>query len=73
MVAAEENLVKPIKATKKQKIEIRAEEKITFLKLLNTLIEDKAGKIIKLEIRSVPITLIPITTTIAVRIANKTL
>ena len=42
----------------------------TLLKLVNNLFELRAGKIIKLEINNVPITFIPITTTIAVPRAN---
>ena len=59
--------------TKKHSMDITAEETITDLKLLKTLIEDSAGNIIKLEINSEPIKRIPTTIVIAVRIAIKKL
>ena len=49
------------------------EQTITALKLLNTLIEVRAGKIIRLDMRSVPIILIPTTTVIAVSTAIRVL
>lgn len=61
------------KAIKKEMTEIRAEEKITCLNFLNTCIEERAGKIIILDINKVPIILIPITIVIAVKEANKIL
>ena len=53
--------------TKKQATEIIPDEIITCLKLLNTRIDVKAGKIIKLEISIVPIIRIPRTMVIAVK------
>ena len=52
---------------KKQATEIIPDEIMTLLKLLNTRIEVKAGKIIKLEINIVPIIRIPRTIVIAVK------
>lgn len=46
---------------KKQSVEIIAEDIITVLNLLQTLIDESVGKIIKLNIKSAPIILIPIT------------
>lgn len=73
MLAADEYCENTKKATKKQKIEIIIEEIITFLKLLKTRIDDRAGKIIKLDINNVPMILIPTTTTTAVKIDSKIL
>ena len=53
--------------TKKQITEIIPDEIITLLKLLNTRIDVKAGKTIKLEINIVPIIRIPSTIVIAVK------
>ena len=50
-------------------IEIIPEQIVTDLKLLKTRIEQSAGKIIRLEISILPISLIPITIVIAVRSA----
>lgn len=46
---------------KKQSVEIIAEDIITVLNLLQTLIDESVGKIIRLDIKSAPIILIPIT------------
>ena len=46
---------------KKHTIEIIAELSTTLRKLLNTRIEERAGKMIKLEINMVPMILIPTT------------
>lgn len=73
MLAAEENCEKAKKATKKLKIDINIEEMITFLKLLNTRMEDNAGKIIRLEISKVPMIRMPMTTTMAVKMAKRIL
>ena len=73
MLAAEEYWEKAKKATKKQKTDMNIDDTITFLKLLNTRIEVKAGKIIKLEISNEPMIRMPITTTIAVKIDKRIL
>ena len=65
--------VKTKNDTKKETTEMIADEKITFLNLRKTCMEDSAGKIIILEINNVPIILIPITIVMAVSDANKTL
>lgn len=52
--------------TKKQHIDIITDITITERNFLHTLIEDNAGKIIRLDISKVPIILIPITIVIAV-------
>ena len=46
---------------------------VTILKLLNTRMEVRAGKIIKLEISIAPIILIPKTMVMAVKIASNKL
>ena len=56
------------KASKKLVIDIKADVMTTTLNFLNTLIEVKAGKMIKLDINNVPIILIPSTMIIAVKI-----
>ena len=58
---------------KKHTIDITAEDIITDLKLLNTLIDDNAGNIIRLDINNEPINLMPITMVIAVSTAIKKL
>jgi hypothetical protein len=58
---------------KKHITERTAEEITTLLKLLNILIEVNDGKIIRLDIKSAPIILIPKTTVIAVSAAIKAL
>ena len=55
---------------KKQNIEIITDIIITCLNLCVTRIADNAGKIIRLEIRSVPIILMPITMVTAVSTYN---
>jgi len=52
---------------KKQTIDTIDEEITTDLKLLHTLIEVRAGKIIRLDISIVPMILIPTTIVIAVK------
>ena len=52
---------------------ITAEQIITERKLLNTLIAERAGKIIRLEMSSAPIILIPTTTVTAVSMASSVL
>lgn len=64
--AAEENSEKKKNAVVKAIDATITEDITTRLKLVNNLFEVRAGKIIKLEINNVPITLIPTTTTIAV-------
>ena len=64
--AAEENSEKKKKAVVNAIHATTTEEITTLLKFVNNLFELRAGKIIKLEINKVPITLIPMTTTIAV-------
>jgi len=54
----------------KQVTDTKIETIITLLKVFTTCIADIVGKIIKLEMRSAPINLIPSTTTIEQRIAN---
>ena len=49
------------KPIKKHRTDIKADEIITFLKLLKTLMEVRAGNIIRLEISTAPIILIPTT------------
>ena len=51
----------------KQKIEKKADEITRYLKLLTNFLAINAGKIIRLEIKSVPIILMPMTTVSAVR------
>ena len=51
----------------KQKIEKNADKITRYLKLLTNFFAIKAGKIIRLEFKSVPIILMPITIVIAVR------
>ena len=51
----------------KQKIEKNAERVTRYLKLRTNFLAIMAGKIIKLEIKSVPIILMPMTTVSAVR------
>ena len=55
----------------KQKLitEITSEQRLTLLKDLNTLIAERAGKTIRLDISSAPIRRIPITTVREVSIA----
>ena len=68
--AAEENSEKKKNAVVNASAATTTDEITTLLKFVNNLFELRAGKIIKLEINKVPITLIPITTTIAVPSAN---
>ena len=57
----------------KQKLtnEIAIEQKVTALNDLNTLIAESAGNTIRLEMRSVPIRRIPITTVREVKMAKR--
>ena len=57
----------------KQQTASTAEQTVTDLKLRNTRIADSAGNIIKLEISSAPIILMPSTTVTAVRMASSML
>ena len=59
--------------TKKQTTDTTAHITVTPLKLLHTRIEVSAGKIIRLEISSAPIILMPTTTVRAVRTAMSVL
>lgn len=68
--AADENSEKKKNAVINAIHATTTDEITTLLKLVNNLFELRAGKIIKLEINNVPMTLIPITTTIAVPSAN---
>ena len=68
--AAEENSEKKKNAVVNATQATTTDDITTLLKFVNILFELRAGKIIKLEINNVPITLIPITTTIAVPRAN---
>ena len=54
----------------KQTIEMMDELITTCRKLLNRRIDDSAGKIMRLEMRSVPIIRIPMTIVIAVKTAS---
>ena len=56
--------------TTKHTTDTITDEIITVLYLLHTLIEERLGNIIKLDIRSAPIIRIPITTVIAVSTAR---
>ncbi len=58
---------------KKAKIDTTTEDTTTDLKVLNTLIEVRAGKIIKLDINIAPIILIPKTIVMAVKKAIRIL
>ncbi len=59
-----------ISPSKKQNTDIILDDITTCLNFLNILIEDKLGKIIKLDINNVPIILIPMTIVIDVSIAS---
>ena len=63
---ADEYRVNAKKPIKKHMIEIIIDAQTVHLKRLNILIDDSAGKMIKLEINNVPIILIPKTTITAV-------
>ena len=65
--AGVEKIYDPTIPKKKHTIETIEELITTVLKLLHTLMEVNAGKIIKLEISKVPIILIPTTIVMAVK------
>ena len=67
--AGVEKVKESIIPTKKQIRAIQEVAIITCKKLLNSLIAVREGKIIKLEIINAPISLMPITTVIAVQMA----
>ena len=64
-----EHTQESIMPTTKQATEITAELIVTARNLENTRIEESAGKIMRLEISSVPIMRMPMTTVTAVSIA----
>ena len=51
--------------------EIKAEQRVTALNDLKTLIAESEGKTIRLDIKSAPISLIPITTVREVKTASR--
>ncbi len=62
-----------VRKNPKQKLttDMTSEQRVTLLKDLNTLIAERAGKTIRLDIRSAPIRRIPITTVREVSIAKR--
>lgn len=64
-----ESKIEPTIPKPEQHTEMMAEQMITFLKLLNTLMDESAGKIISAEISKVPTSFIASTMIMAVMIA----
>ena len=64
------NIYEVIKPIINDIIDIKVLDITTFLKFLYIIIDDNVGNIIKLDIKSEPISLIPSTTTIEHNVAN---